>query len=73
MRIWEERIKRFAHQQLHLSVLTIVNIIYKYFERNISMLFFLNKNQERYMKWPKYTLYFLEQECKILIYALFLK
>jgi hypothetical protein len=40
MRIWEERIKRIAHQQLHLSVLTIVNTLYKYFGIRIVMPFF---------------------------------
>ena len=38
MGIWEERIKRFPHQQLYLSELTIVNTIYKHFDskRNVS-------------------------------------
>jgi len=43
MRIWEERIKRTAHQQLHLSVLTIVNTIYKYFGIQSNMAFFDSK------------------------------
>ncbi len=43
MRIWEERIKRTAHQQLHLAVLTIVNTIYKYFGIQSNMAFFSSK------------------------------
>jgi len=43
MRIWEERIKRIAHQQLHLSALTIVNALYKYFGIQIVMHYFTAK------------------------------
>jgi hypothetical protein len=45
MRIWEERIKRTAHQQIHLAVLTIVNTIYKYFGIQSNMAFFSSKQQ----------------------------
>lgn len=46
MRIWEERIKRTAHQQIHLAVLTIVNTIYKYFGIHSNMAFFISKQQK---------------------------
>lgn len=45
--------KRFAHQQLHLSALTIVNTLYKDFGRKINMPFF----EEKHVKQPNYLFF----------------